>query len=467
MINRVLIRIKVVQMLYSYMLQEKNFMIESQPVPPTKEKRFAYTLYLDTLVLMIRIAESITGRGGERRLYDTRFISTIRNDEKIRSLLQKYRVEKFPLEGALPSLTEKIKESGLYKLLLKKARDENNNSDITFWKDALNTIILRDSTYNRLIERFDNFSMRGAERMAEIMNDTFVNILSSQGHLPEALKWLGKSMDAARELYFRFLLLPVELTEMREKDIDENRHKYIVTEEDINPNMRFVENQFVTALKANDDFNNYVTSHKLSWLPEDETMLRSLLRAIMESELYKDYMEFPVTDMHLDCEFWRNVFKHIIFDNTGFLETLEDKSVFWNDDLETIGTFLLKTIKRFDDKDSQQAIMPMYKDEEDACFGRELFTAVIRNKSDYKEYIDMFVNKESWDSDRLAFMDVVILQTALAEILNFPKIPTTVSINEYIEIAKSYSTPKSGQFVHGLLGAIIAKLREEGKLTKE
>ena len=454
-------------MLYSYMLQEKNFMIESQPVPPTKEKRFAYTLYLDTLVLMIRIAESITGRGGERRLYDTRFISTIRNDEKIRSLLQKYRVEKFPLEGALPSLTEKIKESGLYKLLLKKARDENNNSDITFWKDALNTIILRDSTYNRLIERFDNFSMRGAERMAEIMNDTFVNILSSQGHLPEALKWLGKSMDAARELYFRFLLLPVELTEMREKDIDENRHKYIVTEEDINPNMRFVENQFVTALKANDDFNNYVTSHKLSWLPEDETMLRSLLRAIMESELYKDYMEFPVTDMHLDCEFWRNVFKHIIFDNTGFLETLEDKSVFWNDDLETIGTFLLKTIKRFDDKDSQQAIMPMYKDEEDACFGRELFTAVIRNKSDYKEYIDMFVNKESWDSDRLAFMDVVILQTALAEILNFPKIPTTVSINEYIEIAKSYSTPKSGQFVHGLLGAIIAKLREEGKLTKE
>lgn len=454
-------------MLYSYMLQEKNFMIESQPVPPTKEKRFAYTLYLDTLVLMIRIAESITGRGGERRLYDTRFISTIRNDEKIRSLLQKYRVEKFPLEGALPSLTEKIKESGLYKLMLKKDRNENNNSDITFWKDALNTIILRDSTYNRLIEGFDNFSMRGVERMAEIMNDTFVNILSSQGHLPEALKWLGKSMDAARELYFRFLLLPVELTEMREKDIDENRHKYIVTEEDINPNMRFVENQFVTALKANDDFNNYVTSHKLSWLPEDETILRSLLRAIMESELYKDYMEFPVTDMHLDCEFWRNVFKHIIFDNTGFLETLEDKSVFWNDDLETIGTFLLKTIKRFDDKDSQQAIMPMYKDEEDACFGRELFTAVIRNKSDYKEYIDMFVNKESWDSDRLAFMDVVILQTALAEILNFPKIPTTVSINEYIEIAKSYSTPKSGQFVHGLLGAIIAKLREEGKLTKE
>lgn len=454
-------------MLYSYMLQEKNFMIESQPVPPTKEKRFAYTLYLDTLVLMIRIAESITGRGGERRLYDTRFISTIRNDEKIRSLLQKYRVERFPLEGVLPALTEKIKESGLYKLLLKKDRNENNNSDITFWKDALNTIILRDSTYNRLIERFDNFSVRGVERMAEIMNDTFVNILSSQGHLPEALKWLGKSMDAARELYFRFLLLPVELTEMREKDIDDNRHKYIVTEEDINPNMRFVENQFVTALKANDDFNNYVTSHKLSWLPEDETMLRSLLRTIMESELYKDYMEFPVTDMHLDCEFWRNVFKHIIFDNTGFLETLEDKSVFWNDDLETIGTFLLKTIKRFDDKDSQQAIMPMYKDEEDACFGRELFTAVIRNKSDYKEYIDMFVNKESWDSDRLAFMDVVILQTALAEILNFPKIPTTVSINEYIEIAKSYSTPKSGQFVHGLLGAIIAKLREEGKLTKE
>lgn len=466
MINRVLIRIKVVQLLYSYMLQEKNFMLESQPASPTKEKRFAFSLYLDTLVLMIRLAENITGRGGEHKLYETRFISNVRSDEKIRNLLHRYKIEDFSFESVIPSLTEEIKESGAYKLFIKKDFSEENY-DVSFWKDVFNTIILRNRLYNVLIEKRDNFSIRGVERMKESMASTFVNSLSAQGHLPDALKSLKKSMDMARELYFRLLMLPIELTDMRERDIDDNRHKYIVTEEDRNPNMRFVENQFVAELRTNEDFNNFVGKHKISWMPDDETMIRSLLKAIMDSELYKDYMEFPVTDFHLDCEFWRNVFKQIIFSNSSFLETLEDKSVFWNDDIELIGTFLLKTIKRFDDRGSKEAILPMYKDEEDARFGAELFSAVVRDKAVYREYIDRFLNKDSWDSERLAFMDVIVMETALAEILNFPKIPTTVSINEYIEIAKSYSTPKSGQFVHGLLGAIVASLKEEGSLTKE
>ena len=177
-------------------------------------------------------------------------------------------------------------------------------------------------------------------------------------------------------------------------------------------------------------------------------------------------MDFPATDLHEDTEFWRNVCKQIILHDEDFLEALEEESVFWNDDLEIIGTFVLKTMKRFEEDDTRGAVLPMYKDEEDARFGSHLFADVVRNKDLYRRYIDDFINTEHWDTDRLAVMDVIITMTALAEIMNFPKIPLVVSINEYIELAKSYSTSKSGAFVNGLLSSIIGRLREEGRIQK-
>ena len=192
-----------------------------------------------------------------------------------------------------------------------------------------------------------------------------------------------------------------------------------------------------------------------------------MLRTIKESDIYYDYMNFPATDYHTDCEFWRNVFRYIILNDPDFLEAIEDKSVFWNDDLEIIGTFLLKTIRRFDSENHENAVLPKFKDDEDERFGAELFSAAVRNRDKYREYVDRFVNSDSWDSERLAFMDVVILITCFAEILNFPKIPTAASINEYIEIAKAYSTPKSAAFINGILASAIDMLRQDGVLTKE
>ena len=199
---------------------------------------------------------------------------------------------------------------------------------------------------------------------------------------------------------------------------------------------------------------------------DDEPRLRAVLRAIMASEIYQEYMEFPATDFKNDCEFWKNIYKSVIFINPDFLEALEEKSVFWNDDLDTIGTFVLKTVKRIEDKQAFDSIMDTYKDEEDAKFGAELFADVVNNKIEYREYISNALDRKLWDSDRLAFMDIVILMTAIAEILNFPKIPLSVSINEYVEIAKAYSTRKSGQFVHGVLASVLKTLKEQGILLK-
>ncbi|MDE5875687.1 MAG: transcription antitermination protein NusB, partial [Muribaculaceae bacterium] len=305
------------------------------------------------------------------------------------------------------------------------------------------------------------------DRMKGMMEETFRNFYASHDNIDEALKTLAKSMNMARELYFRLLILPVELANLRENQIEDNRNKYLPTDEDLNPNMRFVENGLVEALRNDPDINEYVERNDLSWVPEDKEMVADLLKEIMESELYEEYMNFPATDYQTDCEFWRNAFKQIIFHSESFLETMETKSVFWNDDLDIIGTFFLKTLKRFEEGGPDcKPVLGMYKDEEDALFGRQLFAEVVKNKDVYRRYIDDSISADKWDADRLAFMDVVIAMTALAEIVNFPKIPLAVSINEYIEIAKHYSTSKSGAFLNGILYSITNRMREEGKINK-
>lgn len=183
-----------------------------------------------------------------------------------------------------------------------------------------------------------------------------------------------------------------------------------------------------------------------------------------------------MTDARADGELWRELFKRVILENGYFLQALEDKSVFWNDDLDIISTFVLKSIRRLEEPlgtefhkengDKTGPIPEMYKDEEDRDFGPGLVRAVYRNKEVYRGYINDALDGGNWESERLAFMDVVILLAAIAEIMNYPKIPISVSVNEYIEIAKAYSTSRSGQFVNGLLGAIISRLQDERLLFK-
>lgn len=465
MINRVLIRTKVVQLLYSYLLTEKRFTLESQPVTPTREKRFAYNLYLDMLWLMTRIADGIEKRGGEKPLAETRFIRKVLADDAFKSLRIKYGAGGFPYSRVIDRLTDTVKDSGIYKNFL-KTKGPEGLADESAWSQIFNLIIVTDTELNGLFKDAENFSLKGVDRMREMMENTFTNFFTSRDNIADALRELNKSLGMARELYLSLLALPVALTRLEAMRIDDNRHKYIKTHEDLNPNMRFVDNELVRVLESNPVIESWMSASPSVWGPADHVVTDSLLKSIRESDIYREYMDFPATDYNNDCEFWRNIFKTIIFRSEAFVEYMEDKSVFWNDDLEIIGTFVLKTLKRFQDGKGDSAVLDMYKDEEDARFGAELFSDVVRNKERYKGLVDEFVNKSSWDADRLAFMDVVVVLTALAEILNFPKIPLNVSINEYIEIAKSYSTGRSGAFVNGLLGAIVESLVERGELDK-
>lgn len=468
MINRVLIRIKVVQMLYSYLLTEKLFTIESQPEPPTKEKRFAYSLYLSMLALMAEISDSLQLRGGEKPLGANRLISALKADDKVRSTILRSRAgENNPIltKANIERLAAIVKESAILKDYRKKA-DKSMAADLKVWQELYRAVLVPDTAMTAAIAEMENYSARGIERMQEMMQNTFANFSSSQALTDEALKALRRSLDKARELYFRLLALPVELTALQERNLDAARHKYIVTDEDLNPNLRFVENEFVAKLAADEDFLQYIGDNKICWMTENPDLLKELLKAITESAIYREYMEAPTTDFNNDCELWRNLMRSVIIPSDALEEVLEESSVYWNDDLDTIGTFAIKTIRRFKDGE-EKPVLPQYKDDEDARFGSELFSDVVKNKEDYRAVINDVVRTESWDTERLAFMDVVIALTAIAEAVNFPKIPLNVTVNEYIEIAKSYSTAKSGTFIHGILGAAIATLQAKGRIMKQ
>lgn len=457
MINRVLIRIKVVQLLYSYLLVENPFTLESQPESPTKEKRFAYNLYLDMLVLMVKLAEKIQKRGGEKPLYDTRFINRLVSDEKFRSQRARYLTYDFPFQGAENELADKIKDSGLYKNFLKS---ESESDKDLIWKEIFDRLIVNDPIVNSLITKRENYTMRGVDRMRKMVDNTFASFFASADHIPDAVKMLEKSLEKARELYYRLLALCVDITELRARQIDEARHKYLKSEEDINPNLRFVDNEFVKTLAQTPEYHENIERYKIHWLDENITLVRNILNEIINSQEYKEYMAFPATDYANDCKFWHTIYKRVVLRSVNLLEELEDMSVFWNDDLDTIGTFVLKTIRRYEEG-VESPMLPKYKDKEDSEFGAQLFAYVVSNKEQYRKIIDEVLDKKHWETERLAFMDVVIVMTAMAEILNFPKIPLSASLYEYIEMAKCYSTPKSGTFVHGLLSDIISHLKIE------
>lgn len=202
----------------------------------------------------------------------------------------------------------------------------------------------------------------------------------------------------------------------------------------------------------------------MSWR-EHDAFVKNLLDEIIASDIYAEYANETKTDYNDDREFWRKIFKQFILDNEKLEEILEDESIFWNDDIEIVQTFVMKSIRQFSEENGEnQRLLPMFKDDEDRQFALKLLHDTILNEQKYRQLIE--THSEKWDFDRIAFMDMIIMQIALAEIHTFETIPTSVSLNEYIEIAKSYSTPKSGTFVNGILDAIVADLRKNNIIFK-
>lgn len=283
-------------------------------------------------------------------------------------------------------------------------------------------------------------------------------------NMETAEKELLFSLSKAYDLYNYLLMLIVAITRYDIQQVEHKEEMNRVAHIDEKVSHRFCDNQFAMQLESNIQLQNFKNNSKKSW-DNEIAFIKNLYEQIVASDIYTEYMALEKTDYNVDREFWRKIYKNIVMKNEELDDVIEDQSLYWNDDREIVDTFVLKTIKRFDPKNGEeQELVPEYKDVEDREFAQRLFRRTILNDEYYRELISRSV--KNWEFNRLAYMDIVIMQTAVAELLSFPQIPVSVTINEYVEIAKWYSTPKSGSYVNGIVDAVAKRLKKEGKIAK-
>lgn len=403
--------------------------------------------------------------GESNMLSANRLASALVADSDVRQIMAKGDTGIENFDNTLFRLYSLITRSVAYVDYSKKKRHELEE-DVKFWTVILNTVIATNPLVLEAARSDEQFTLSGFQKGVEMLTSTINDYNDVRNSFIQAKKSLNDSLEKAYELYHALLLIPVFLTDMEMERIENAKTKYCPSDHELNPNMRFVDNRFVEAIRQNTDMEEYLKKHPFSW-EGDYFMLKDLSDKIKQSEYYKEYMAADETDLAADCELWRNLMRTVILPSDALAEALESRSVYWNDDLSIMGTFVLKSIKHFAHSDGKPvALLPIYKDDEDARFGPELFLDAIKNKDLYRSYIDKFINGNSWDPERIAFMDIVILTTAITELVKFPNIPMAVTMNEYIEIANYYSAPRSGQFINGVLYSVANYLRNEGVIVK-
>lgn len=297
----------------------------------------------------------------------------------------------------------------------------------------------------------------------KIVQLTYAYYQNGHHNMDTAEKELLFSLSKAYDLYNYLLGLIVAITqeERRRVDIATRRAEREGTE---TPSQRFAFNKFATQLEENKQLNLFMEDKKMSW-ENDVEAVRKLCDQIERSPLSQEYMMSDAEDYETDRELWRRIYRTLIQGNEDLDAILEEKSLYWNDDKEIVDTFVLKTIKRFDPANkADQELLPEYDDTEDREYALKLFRSTILNADTYQRY--MSETSRNWNFSRLAYMDVVLMQIAIAEMLTFPNIPISVTINEYVDLAKLYSTPKSGGYINGMLDAIARHLVDTGRLLK-
>lgn len=474
MVNRSLIRLKVAQMLYSYLLTRSDFKLLPQPEKQTRDSRAAYSMYIDFLLFILELSGyNVDGTGvsplkgipANKILSSSKMAKALATDSDIRDIILKNNSAIANYNEAIPTIYGQILDSAVFKDY-SKIKQPQIKDDVDFWAVVLETVFAKNQTFITAARKREDFTQVGFENAIRMCVKTLRDYSDTSSSLTNALGSLQTSLAKAYELYFSIFALMVELTRTQEQRIEDAKDKYIPTATDLNPNTRLIDNKFIAAVVENPQYQEYIKNNPISW-EGDIYLVRDLLDAILASDTYAEYLSLESASFKDDAYFWKQVLKSIILPSEAFEEALEMKSVFWNDDLEVMSTFAEKTIKRWAEAESDApGFLPIYKDEEDARFGKELFTYAVTNREKYREYIDSCIDSASWDAERIAFMDVVIMTVILAELLNFPLIPIAVTMNEYLDIANRYSTLKSGQFISGVMYNLIKKLQEEGILKK-
>lgn len=271
-------------------------------------------------------------------------------------------------------------------------------------------------------------------------------------------------IQKAYELYHYLFDLVIEIADYAENRIEIKKNKHQPSYDDLHPNTKFISNQVIAQLRQNKQLTAYIDQKKLSWKDNPE-LIKELYLMMTESEMYEKYMNDSNRSYLDDRKFIERLFNKIILVSEDLYQVLEEKSIYWNDDVDFVVSMIVKTLKRFNElTDAEHRLMPMYKDQEDRDFTKDLLRKAIINHDELRELIKE--HSKNWDVERIAFMDILIMQLAITEFLYFPTIPTKVSLNEYIELSKFYSTEKSRNFINGILDKTLKDLKRSEKINK-
>lgn len=298
----------------------------------------------------------------------------------------------------------------------------------------------------------------------KVLQVLYAYYTSEDKSLNNAEKELFFCIRKTYDLYHFLMVLVIEIADYAEQRIEIKKNKYQPTYEDLNPNTKFISNQIIQFLRENRQLHAYISQQKLSWVNHPE-LIKELYLFLTESDFYNEYMADKNRSFLDDRKFTDKLLNDIILVAEDLHEVLEEMSIYWNDDIEFTVSMISKTLKKFHPHSgSDQNLMPMFKDQDDRDFARDLLRKSIINHDELLELIKE--HSKNWDLDRIAFMDILIMQLAATEFIYFPSIPTKVSLNEYIELSKFYSTEKSRNFINGILDKALKDLKKSGKINK-
>ncbi len=276
-------------------------------------------------------------------------------------------------------------------------------------------------------------------------------------------KSMMASIDKAYDLYFQMLALPAELVRYAEQRQEIARQKLMPTFEDLHPNTKFVQNDQIRTLANSDSKNDYMTARKLTWAGYPE-LIKAIYNQLTTRDYFIGYMNNPERSFQEDRQLVERIFTDELQECEALDNALEEMSIMWADDLCFILIMVMRTLSNLKASHLDIKALPKFKNEDDRDFVRTLFEKSLIHYNDHMRYVEKFTR--NWDVERIAFMDNLILATALTELEEFPSIPVKVTLDEFIEISKYYSTPGSSLFINGILDKMVAALTEEGRIRK-
>ena len=299
----------------------------------------------------------------------------------------------------------------------------------------------------------------------KVLQSLYAFFQSDDQDLGRVQKEMSQSIERIYDLYICLLLTFSELKFIGEERIEGNKKKMRPTEDEIHPNLKFVNNSIIELLEKNESLRTISEKRKVNWVGDvHREMFRKMYLQMRENEVYFSHMNNGIEGFEEDKAFAIGLFKADIANSPILYNYFEESSIHWMDDIDLACSMVLKTIKGFE-KDGENEILPLYKDKEDETkFVNDLLEKTITFDKENEVLIDKYT--KNWELDRIAKMDVILMKMAITELQIFDNIPTKVTLNEYIEISKFYSTPKSNGFINGVLDNVIATLEKEGKLKK-